>query len=220
MTIKAIIFDFDGLILDTETSDYLSWQAVYASFGCELPLAMWQEHIGSVDSFNPYLYLEQLLGGPIDRTAVHDQRKLLDQQLLAQQTIMPGVLDYLTDAKRLGLKIGLASSSAHSWVDGYLIQLGIVSYFDIVCCRDDVGHVSKPDPTVYLAAIDGLAVAPHEALALEDSANGALAAQRAGLYCVAIPNQMTQGLSFGPISYRLNSLADMPLAQLLAKIGP
>jgi HAD superfamily hydrolase (TIGR01509 family) len=219
INIQAVVFDFDGLIFDSETPDYLSWKAVYESFGCELPLLIWQENIGSVDFFNPYTYLEGLLGRPIDRTAVHDQRKKLDKELLGQQTILPGVLDYLAEARQLGLKVGLASSSDHKWVDGYLEKLELVDRFDTVRCRDDVGDVGKPDPAVYLAALAALDVAGEQALALEDSPNGALAAKRAGMYCAIVPNEMTRGLTFGEVNYRLNSLADMSLAALLEEIG-
>ncbi|MFQ5419416.1 MAG: hypothetical protein ACE5EY_03530, partial [Anaerolineae bacterium] len=96
--IKAVIFDFDGLILDTETPDYRSWQAIYAEFGLELPLAVWQDNIGSVDLFNPYLYLEAQLGRPVDRTAVYARRKLIDNELIAAQTVLPGVVDSLREA--------------------------------------------------------------------------------------------------------------------------
>ena len=109
--IQALIFDFDGLILDTETPDYLSWRETYASFGVDLPLDAWRENIGSTGLFDPYLYLEARLGRPIDRTAVHARRKQRDNELLAAQTILPGVAAYLADARQLGLKIGLASSS-------------------------------------------------------------------------------------------------------------
>ena len=217
--IRAIVFDFDGLILDTETPDYLSWKAVYESFGCELPLPLWQGNIGTTAVFNPYTYLERLLGRPIDRTAVHAQRKQLDNELIAKQTVLPGVQAYLAEAQQMGLKIGLASNSDHKWVDGFLAKLGLVENFATVRCRDDVGDVGKPDPAVYLAALDALGVEAHKAVALEDSPNGALAAKRAGMYCVAVPNQMTRGLTFGEIDYRLSSLAEMSLAALLEEIG-
>jgi HAD superfamily hydrolase (TIGR01509 family) len=215
---EALIFDFDGLILDTETPDYLSWKAVYESYGYELPLAIWQDNIGSVDFFNPYTHLEELVGRPVDRTAVHAQRQQLDRELLAQQTILPGVESYLAEARQLGLKIGLASSSQHAWVDGFLAQLGLTEWFDVVCCRDDVGDRSKPDPAVYLAALQALDVPAQHALALEDSPHGALAAVRAGLRCVIIPNQMTRALLFGPVTHRLESLAELSLVQLLEQI--
>jgi HAD superfamily hydrolase (TIGR01509 family) len=216
--IEAIIFDFDGLILDTETPDYLSWQKMYGEFGLELPLAIWHANIGSADLFNPYLYLEAQLGRPIDRQAVHAQRKQWDNEFLAAQTILPGVTSVLAEARQLGLKIGLASSSDHAWVDGFLDKLDLVNWFEVVRCRDDVDGRSKPDPAVYLSAIEALGVAPNRALALEDSPNGVAAAKAAGLYCTAVPNQMTHSLNFDQADLRLDTLAQMPLAQMIDEV--
>ena len=215
--IEAIIFDFDGLILDSETPDYQSWQEMYAEFGVTLPLAVWHTHIGSTN-FNPYLYLEKALGQPVNREDVHDRRKQRDNELMAAQTILPGVGSVLAEAQRLGLKIGLASSSDHDWVDGHLARLGLMDWFDAVRCSDDVDGRSKPDPAVYLAAVDALQVKANRALALEDSPNGVQAAKEAGLFCAVVPNQMTRDLNFDRADIRLASLAGMPLAQLIDEV--
>ena len=216
--IEAIVFDFDGLILDTEITDYLSWQRMYAEYGVELPLAVWQNNIGASNLFNPYLHLEELLGHPVDRQAVHDRRKQWDLELLAEQTILPGVKAVLGDAQRMGLKIGLASSSDHGWVDGLLDKLGLRDWFAVVRCSDDVDGRTKPDPAVYLSATAGLGAAANRALALEDSPNGVAAAKAAGMYCTAVPNQMTRTLNFDQADLRLESLAQMPLAQMIAEV--
>ena len=216
--IEAIIFDFDGLILDTEITDYLSWQKMYAEFEVELPLDVWQANIGASNLFNPYLHLEELLGHPVDRQAVHDRRKQWDLELLAEQTILPGVEAVLTDAGRMGLKIGLASSSPHNWVDGFLDKLELRDWFEVVRCSDDVDGRTKPDPAVYLSAVAGLGVAANKAMALEDSANGLAAAKAAGMYCTAVPNTMTRSLNFDQADLRLDSLAQMPLAQMIAEV--
>ncbi len=219
MMFQAIIFDFDGLILDTEMPDYLSWHETYRKLGCELPLELWQSSIGTADSFNPLDYLEQQLGRPIDRPAIQRQRRARDAELLAAQTILPGVEAYLDQANQLGLQIGVASSSSHSWVDRHLTRLGLFDRFDVICCRDDVNDQGKPDPAVYIAVLDKLAVGSRHALALEDSPNGVLAAKRAGLSCVAVPNQMTRDLSFDGADHRVDSLADLTLPQLLATLS-
>ncbi len=215
--IKAVIFDFDGLIFDSETPDFISWQETYAHFGVELPLAVWNEHIGSV-TFDPYLYLEGLLQRPLDRQAVWARRKARDNELLAVQTVLPGVESYLAEARQLGLKIGLASSSDHSWVDAHLQRLALFERFDVIYCRDDVGDRGKPDPAVYKAAITALQIVPSEGLALEDSPNGVTAAKGAGLFCTAVPNQMTRDLNLDHADYRLKALTDMPLAQLIIEV--
>lgn len=216
---KAIIFDFDGLILDTETPDYQSWLEVYQEHGCDLPLAVWQENIGSVSFFDPFGYLEQQLGRPIDRQAVGQRRRQRDDALLATQPILPGVEVYLAEARRLGLKVGLASSSRHDWVDGHLGRLGLLDHFDVIRCRDDVDDRSKPDPAVYQVTLAALDVQAQETLALEDSLNGVKAAKQAGLFCVAVPNPMTRHFDFTLADHRLRSLADESLAQLIARLN-
>jgi HAD superfamily hydrolase (TIGR01509 family) len=217
--IKAILFDFDGLILDTETPDYQSWQETYQAYGCELPLEIWKNNIGSVDLFDPVAYLEEQLGRPVNRRELHELRRRRDDELLAAQSTCPGVEAYLEEAAGLGLKIGVASSSRHAWVDTHLTRLGLIDRFDIICCRDDVDDRSKPDPAVYLAALHALEVRAGQALALEDSPNGVLAAKRAGLYCVVVPNQMTRDMRLDGADHRLNSLVDVPLAQLITTLS-
>ena len=200
--------------------DYISWKETYAYFGAELSRDVWTQHIGKGEmEFNPYLYLEELVGRPLDRQEVRTRRKARDGELLAEQTILPGVEDYLASARDLGLKIGLASSSNHSWVDTHLQRLGLFDQFEVIFCRDDVGNRGKPDPAVYQAAITGLQIEPNEGIALEDSPNGALGAKRAGLWCTAVPNQMTRDLNFDHVDHRLNALTDLPLPQLIEVIN-
>lgn len=216
--IKAIIFDFDGLILDTELCDYLSWKETYESLGCELSLEKWTANIGSVDFFNPYLELQAQLGQEIDLNGVYARRKQRDRELLAEQEALPGVEAYLEEAAALGLKVAIASSARREWVEEHLGRLGLDHHFAVIRCRDDVGGCSKPDPAVYLAALAALDVKPRQALALEDSPNGVLAAKRAGLYCVAVPNQMTRNLNFDGADYRLASLDEMSLGRLIGRV--
>jgi HAD superfamily hydrolase (TIGR01509 family) len=216
--IKALIFDFDGLILDTEVPEYQSWAELYQTYGSTLPLEKWAEYIGSADGFNPYEYLEQQLGRSVDQAAVRLQRRGRFAELMADQTILPGVQDYITTAKQLGLKLGVASSSPREWVFGHLSNLGLAAHFDAIRCGDEV-PVTKPDPTLYLAVLQALEIQAHEAIALEDSPNGILAAKRAGIFCVAIPNALTQQLSLSLADVQMNSLADLPLAQILKRAG-
>lgn len=215
--IRALIFDFDGLIFDSETPDFVSWQETYTAHGVELAREVWNAYIGTI-TFDPYQHLEELVGRPIDRTAVHAVRKARDNELLAAQTILPGVEAYLAQARELGLKVAIASSSDHDWVDGHLQRLGLFDQFEQIHCSDDVGGVGKPDPAVYHAAVAALGVAPHEALALEDSPNGVRAARAAGVWCTAVPNQMTRDLNFDHADYRLTALTDMPLRQLITEV--
>lgn len=216
--INALIFDFDGLIFDSETADFKSWQETFDFYGADLPFDIWADQIGSANHFNPYEFLEQQLGHSVNRDEVHAQRKKRDNELLAQQGIMPGVEAYLTEARSLGLKIGLASSSPHRWIDPLLDRLGLMHWFEVVFCRDDVGDKPKPEPDVYLAAMAALNVRPNESLALEDSPNGVLAAKRAGMWVTAVPNPVTRTLNFDQADVKLSSMTDMPLAQLISEV--
>ncbi|MGE3541612.1 MAG: HAD family hydrolase [Candidatus Tectimicrobiota bacterium] len=215
--IRALIFDFDGLILDTEGPEFQSWQEIYQAHGCTLPLEVWGTAIGTVGAFDPYAYLEAQLGTPVPRETLHRQRRQRCDALIAQQAVLPGVHDYLLAATRQGLALAVASSSSRTWVQGHLTRLALEQHFHCVKCRDDVVH-PKPDPALYLAALAALGVRPEEAIALEDSPHGVRAAKRAGLFCVAVPNALTRQLPLDHADVQLSSLAALPLAQLLQDV--
>ena len=217
MNFQAVIFDFDGLIIDSEISDFQSWQDTFVQYGGIFPRAEWDQIIGTNLTFDPLDILEKQLGRSVNREVFHMQRQQRDKELLAEQSILPGVTNYLAKAREMGLRIGLASSSDHAWVDAHLERLQLTDWFETVKCSDDVNGRAKPNPDVYLAAVAALDVTPQNALALEDSPNGALAARRAGLACVVIPNAMTAKLDFSAAepSYKLYSLADLTLPELL-----
>ena len=211
---RAIVFDFDGLILDTELPELQSWQAIYETHGGTLPFAVWATCIGTTDAFDPYAYLEEQLGCALDREVVWLQHRQQCDALIAAQTVLPGVHDYIADAQRLGLPLGVASSSSYAWVSGHLTRLDLQRHFVCIKCRDDVPR-TKPDPALYQAALAALGVRPEEAIALEDSPHGIMAAKRAGLFCVAVPNALTCQLPLHHADLQIPSLAALPLPQLL-----
>ena len=218
MATRGLIFDFDGLILDTELPEFQSWQEIYREHGCVLPLTVWATCIGtSSDVFDPYGYLESLLGRPVDRGAVRAKHKQRYGELLQARSVLPGVREHIADAKRLGLRLGIASSSSRRWVEGHLLELGLLEQFDCIRCRDDVQR-AKPDPELYLSALKGLDLRPDQAIALEDSPNGIMAAKAAGIYCVAVPNLLTAELSLDGADLVLPSLAALPLERLLLEV--
>jgi HAD superfamily hydrolase (TIGR01509 family) len=213
--IRAIIFDFDGLVLETEGPSYQSWEEVYQGFGQPLPFSAWSAIIGTTQGvFDPLLQLQKLVGEGVDWESVEAERQKKESALIESKPVLPGVEAYLSTARKLGLKTGLASSSSCQWVMGHLTRLGLLDYFDCIRASDDVGHV-KPDPELYLAVLTGLEIRAEEAIAFEDSPNGIRSAKQAGLYCVAVPNSLTNQLDLSEADLQLNSLADMPLEQLL-----
>ncbi|MBI3660999.1 HAD family hydrolase [Candidatus Acetothermia bacterium] len=216
--IRALIFDLDGMIVDTESPSLQSWQELFQRYGCELPLSEWAKCIGTGYVFDPLEYLESQLGYGFNknRAELGQKRFQREVELANKQSARPGVQEYIADAKKIGLRLGVASSSPRDWVEGHLLRLGLMEHFDAIKCRDDVTNV-KPDPELYLAALDALKVQASETIALEDSPNGILAAKRAGLFCVAVPNPITAQLQLEGADVRLGSLAELPLAKLLVE---
>lgn len=214
---KLIVFDFDGLILDTEAPVYDAWQEIYGEHGVTLPFEKWAECIGTVDAFDPCADLQATLGRALDAASLEERHRVRTDALIAGQAILPGVREYVEAADRMGLALGVASSSSRRWVEGHLARLGLRERFQVIRCADDVPRV-KPDPALYLAVLEATGVRPGEALALEDSPNGVLAAKRAGLTCVAVPNPLTARLNLAAADLRLGSLAEVPLPELLARL--
>lgn len=221
LRIKALIFDFDGLILDTETPDFHVWQAIYQEHGFELPHDEWGKIVGGygLTQFDAAEHLMQLSQGQLDTVSLRDRHSSESHALTLSQPIMPGVLPAIEEAKRLGLKLAIASSSQHSWVDTHAKRLGIFDHFDAVICADDVGAGrTKPNPDLFLLALHQLQVQKNEALIFEDSPNGVKAANLAGIFVVAVPNPVTALLKIDGANLTLASLADLSLTELLDKV--
>lgn len=218
MSIKALIFDFDGLILETETPIFQSWQELYHAHGCEIPMEAWAKIIGASEyEFDPFDELERQLGRTVDREAVASGRRQRELELIHSQAVLPGVRDYLSAAQRKGLTCAVASSSSCDWVEGHLKRLGLYDNFAAIKTSEDVAH-TKPAPDLFMAALTSLQVGAQEAIVFEDSPNGILAAKSAGLFCVTVPNGLTAGLSLELADMRLNSLADLSLDDLLIEV--
>jgi len=214
--IRALVFDFDGLILDTEEPVYRSWLEVYQAHGEELPFERWVQTVGSTTTgFHPQHHLEERLGRPLPKEVLERRIGRRTEMVLAQ-SVLPGVVQHLDAARDRGLKLGVASSSTREWVAGHLDRLGILERFECLRCRDDVAN-AKPEPDLYVAVLECLGVSASEAIAIEDSPNGVAAAKRAGMWCVAVPNSITAGLDLSEADITLGSLAEVALGQLLAK---
>jgi HAD superfamily hydrolase (TIGR01509 family) len=215
--IRALIFDFDGLILDTESPEFQAWDEVFTAHGHELRSELWADLIGRPRTyFDMYAYFKELSGPLVDMDVLRKDRRARVIQLVLDQPILPGVQDYLAEARELGLRIGLASSSGGDYVRGHLKRLGLFDYFDVTKCFEDT-ELHKPNPEPYTSVLDAMDVSAAEAIAFEDSPNGVAAARAAGIYCVAVPNPITQCLSLEHADLCLKSLADEPLASLLLR---
>ena len=215
MTIKGIIFDFDGLICDTETPELRAWEALFTDYGLTFPFEKYQETIGAIHNDNtPFIFLEEMLKHSVNRGEVKEKFAIFRNKLIEIEPIRPGILDYLKEAKGLGLKIGLASSSPRSWIDFHLNRLSIDGFFGCIKTFNDVSK-TKPDPELFIKVLECMGLTPHEVIALEDSPNGVSAAIKAGIFVTVIPNAVTAIFDFSNADLLVNSLEEMPFAQLL-----
>ena len=219
--IKALIFDFDGLILDTETPEFTVWQNIYREHGYEFPADRWASIVGGagLSNFDAAEHLSLLVEGRLDSVSLRDRNRIESGVIIESQESLPGVLDYLNEAKRLGLKLAIASSSPRSWVVPHARRIGVFPFFDHIVTREDVrpGR-TKPNPDLFLTALDRLGVPKEAAIVFEDSPNGVMAAKQAGIYVVAVPNELTSTFSLDEANLILSSLSDMPLPILLNKV--
>lgn len=217
MPLAALIFDFDGMLLDTETPDYTVLSEQYQAHGCELPPELWVRGLGTYGGYEPYAELETLVGRRLDRAALaraHRERYLA---LCDAQELRPGVAGLLDAAAAIGLPLAVASSSDRGWVEGWLARHGLRERFACVRTRDDVPRV-KPAPDLFLAAAACLGVAPEECVVLEDSPNGMRAAAEAGMRCVAVTIDLLAHVELPPHTLRLRSLAEIAPHELLARL--
>ena len=216
--IQAIIFDFDGLIMDTELPEFRAWEEVYADHGQALGMKEWATVIGSsYEAFNPLDHLAGLTGGDLDREAVTAAKLLRQNELLQGLEPLPGVREYVRDAGSMGIRLAVASSSPRYWVEDHLRESGLLPSFEALVTREDVSVV-KPAPDLFLAALKALGVDAQNALAIEDSPNGVTSARAAGLFAVAVPNTLTRLMDLSHADLTIPSLADVPLAELLDRV--
>lgn len=217
--LQGILFDFDGLILDTETPIFQAWKRKFKEYGQELLLEEWAQILGkSNQELGPVEGLLKEITDPDAKKRVLAEVAQEERALVLEQNPLPGAVELIIRAQREGLKLGIVSSSDQDWVHGHLDRLNLLDYFDHTSCADEVEE-AKPDPALYLLGLEKMEVDPGRVVVLEDSPNGVLAAKRAGLYCIAVPNQLTSRLPFyedgGRPDKVLNTLDDFPWDELM-----
>ena len=214
--IRAVIFDFDGLIVDTESIGYLTWKEIFDEHGHELPVERYAQVVGTDfnTSYDPRRDLEELTGRAHDWDAVEVRRRGRETTLRGTLSLLPGVKDRLLEARSLGLACAIASSSPSSWIHPWVDELELRDHFDHITTVDDTGKV-KPDPSLFLHAAESLGASASEVIIFEDSLNGLRAAQAAGMRCIVAPGPMTQHLDFTGAFRQVRSLADVLLAELV-----
>jgi HAD superfamily hydrolase (TIGR01509 family) len=214
--IKGLIFDFDGLILDTELPEYDTWQQVFLEYGLSLPIEEWAKALGaSYAAFDPALYLMQQTGQKLDYAELHRVHNEMSLEIINQSPALPGVNQIILRARQLGLSLAIASSSPSDWVLTHLERLGLTLKFDCILTADDVERV-KPAPDLFLLALSRLKLQPDEAIVFEDSPNGITAGNAAGIFTIGVPNAISSLLDTNHASLRISSLDAITLDDMIA----
>lgn len=218
-SLKGIIFDFDGLILDTETPELEAWERAFSENGLIFPSEIYLEGIGFVSDNH---HVQDIIR---EMTGSHEAAQKINrayQQFVTQSQEMnqprAGIMDLIDEAEKMGLRLGIASSSYRVWVESNLERLGLLSHFDPICTRDDVAN-SKPDPELYNLVLSRWNLKPQEVFVLEDSPNGIKAAKNAALFCVAVTNPITSRLDVSQADLIFSSFQDFTLQEILINLA-
>ena len=210
---RAVIFDFDGLIIDSESPLFDMWREIYTQNGAELTLESWSRALGTHNGFDPYEHLAACTGVRLSREEWAPRLREEHWRRCELLPLLPGVRDRLAEARTLGMSTAVASSSGSAWVRPWLERHDLISSIDAVCTRDDVATV-KPAPDLFLLAARRLGVQPADCLVFEDTPNGLTAAHLAGMWAIAVPGPLTRTLEMPSPHVVLTSLAASTLAAL------
>lgn len=213
--IRALVFDFDGLIVDTETPLIDAYAAVHEAHAVAFDRTAFIHNVGHAQyAFDPW----RGFSPHTDRAALEVQRRTLKDDLMARQPVLPGIVALLDGAREHGLRVGLASNSEHSWVEPHLAERGLLDRFEFLACREDAPS-PKPEPDLYRLVLNRFGLRGHEAIAFEDSHTGTLAAKRAQLWAVAVPGPSTLHHDFAHADVQVASLATLTLADLIRRFS-
>jgi beta-phosphoglucomutase-like phosphatase (HAD superfamily) len=215
--LRALLFDFDGTLWDSESAVVEAYRQLYAKHGQDLPSEDWARGVGTLGGFDPVADLEARLGRALEEGIAGDAG--WDQVVgsLEHVGLRPGVRGYLDEAQVRDIALAIVSSNERDWVEHHLKRMEVADVWDAVLTADGDEKRAKPSPVLYAEALDVIGVGPEVAAAIEDSPHGVAAAKAAGLYCVAVPNEVTASLDLSAADLQVASLEDLPFEELLQR---
>ena len=207
-TVQAILFDLDGLMVDSEPHSLASWQAVMARRGVTLEPSVLDSILGQRLIETARLFVERYNLSDAPEQLSQEKESYQIAHLNGQVKPMPGLSVLLDDVERRGVRTTVASSGARAYVQAVLDEIHLQHQFETLITAEDVTH-GKPAPDVFLLAARAVDVPPEQCLVLEDAPSGIQAAKSAGMRCIAIPHQYTRGLDLSGADWILSSFADV-----------
>jgi HAD superfamily hydrolase (TIGR01509 family) len=217
--VRALLLDFDGTMLETESSSYGSWRELLAEHGYELTPETWSAAVGTIGGVDPIALLEEHLGTTVDRDALEARARERHMETLSEEQLRPGIQQLVDEAHERGIATAIVTSASRWWVTSHLQRLGLEDEWDVIVSADKDPERAKPAPVLYLEAARELDVQPAEAVAIEDSPNGVTAARRAGMQVVAFPNPITSAMDLSHADAIVEDLDGLGLDGLLDRIG-
>lgn len=215
---RAVIFDMDGVIVDSEPLHYESEKRVLSQLGYEFPREIHRKYIGYANEHDFWQDLQNELG-----VSLNIQTLILEKQdyffkHLSRITIIKPALTLLKKLKQATIPIALASSSSNELIHKVLDRFSLKPFFSVIQSGDDVEN-GKPAPDIFLFTAKKLGVKPRECIVIEDSLNGVKAGKAAGMIVVAVPNEYTKMLDFSKADYRIESLDEFYRLGLIGFTG-
>jgi HAD superfamily hydrolase (TIGR01509 family) len=217
--VRALLLDFDGTMVETESSSYGSWRDLLAEHDYELTHDAWSAAVGTINGVDPVALLERHLGAPVDRDELEDRQSALHRERLTEEVLRPGIQRLVDEARARGVHTAIVTSASERWVREHLRRLGLERDWEHIVAADGDPARAKPAPLLYEEALALLDVSPAEGVAIEDSPNGVTAAKAAGLVAVAFPNPITERMNLDHADAVVTDLEGLGLDGLLARLG-
>jgi HAD superfamily hydrolase (TIGR01509 family) len=216
----ALLFDFDGLLFDTEQPELISAQRAAATVGASIDVERWKTVIGTAGEPDFWInwIAEQLGETGFDRAALRAYQREIKTELIASLEMQPGAEALLVAAHDAGIPCAVVSASPITWVLPFLERVEATHYFSDYVTRERVTR-HKPDPEHYRDALRSMNIAltnAHRVVAFEDSVNGSRSSAGAGIHTVVVPHGLTEHGDFSHAHRRVGSLTEVSLADFNA----
>lgn len=219
-TIQAVIFDMDGVIVDSE----LHWKSLEGFF-LESLIGKWdaeaQSKIIGLSVHNLYSSLVSDYGLEMPKTEFLALYTEMARQIYEEHaSLLPGFSELLNEIKASGIALALASSSPRVWINMVLDKFNLHDDFSVVVSADELDGEGKPSPAIYLHTAQKLGVSPVSCAVIEDSKNGVLSAKRAGMYCIGLENGFNEEQDISAADVIVRGFSALPLSLLLKQTAP